>query len=108
MYLDVKFCVGISGYVVAKFIESMEEDESKVYSKRIYVGDGRADFCASKSLDKNDLVLCRYGFTLHKLILKHFENNDTSRLNSSFPKYTCWQSFDDLKEKLTSIMNGSL
>ena len=97
----------ISGYVVADFIANIEKDESKVHSKRIYVGDGKADFCASKSLDKSDFVLCRYGFTLHKLILKHCENNDASGLNGSFPNYTCWESFDEMKEKLNSIMNGS-
>ena len=94
-------CFTILGYVLSSFISKVEEEENKKYLTRVYVGDGRADYCASKSLNKNDYVLYRLGFTLHKLIKKNDEKSD------AFPNHSSWQSFSEMQEKLDMIMNNS-
>lgn len=88
-------------------MKKIEEDKCKIYAKKIYIGDGRADYCATKALSKNDHVLCRYGFSLHKLITKNHDSTSISDVGFAFPKYTCWQNFDEMKEKLDIILNDT-
>ena len=41
------------------------------YSRVVYVGDGRGDFCPAINLSEGDVVICREGYTLaHKLSSK--------------------------------------
>ena len=75
---------------------------------KIYVGDGKADYCASTCLNRGDVVLCRYGFTLHNLILKRRKSIDTPACDDAFPKYVCWQNFDEMKEQLNRTMSDSI
>ena len=86
----------------------MEEGERKPYSRKIYVGDGRADYCAALSLGKSDTVLYRYGYALHRLISLNSESNGAYKDNDNSPEYICWKDFEEMKEKLISIINNSL
>ncbi len=41
----------------------------KLYSKVVYVGDGRNDYCPSVMLNERDVVLCREGYALSRCLL---------------------------------------
>lgn len=94
----------ISGKFLSKFIKETEEDKSQKYSRKIYVGDGRADYCASEILSGDDHILCRHGFALHKLIMENREKSNCLEESCDFPMYTCWHSFDELKESLDKTL----
>ena len=53
------------------------------YEKVIYAGDGRGDFCPAASLRKQDVVVCREGYPLAKLLssVSVSESNNEARLS---------------------------
>lgn len=48
------------------------------YEKVVYVGDGRGDFCPALSLRKQDVVVCREGYPLAKLLSSGSVEADSS------------------------------
>ena len=53
---------------MSTILKAHKEETGLEYDKKIYVGDGTSDLCASLVLNDNDVVFCRKDYRLHQLI----------------------------------------
>lgn len=91
------FCKGV-------FVETHREKSEWIrglpYQSVIYVGDGRADFCAATALKESDHVLARSKYPLHKRILNDQGENIKSKIFQ-------WENGLDIKQYLLSFFDKS-
>ncbi len=64
---DCKVCTSpniCKSKVLREYRQSLQQD----YCKVVYVGDGEGDFCPASSLSRDDIVICREGYTLARML----------------------------------------
>ena len=93
----------LPGHVLSDAIKKLEEAQRKNYLTKIYIGDGTADYCGAASLNRDDYVLCREGYSLQKLILKHQNHLYKNDSSQNFPKCKSWNTFEEMEANLLSL-----
>lgn len=74
------------------------------YDSVVYIGDGSADYCAALQLEKEDHVLVREGFSLHKYIEKSVHIEEQGVLKAC---YNLWRSGIEVADFLNSLIESS-
>eukprot|EP00794_Sanderia_malayensis_P003714 gene3714-4234_t len=106
--IQCQYCPGdfCKGYVLSNHLDKMKAENGCHYEKMIFVGDGRADFCAALCLKEKDLVICRKDYSLHRLISKSKEGGGTAEEGGKFlADHVCWENGEDMANSLLSAIS---
>lgn len=86
------------GIVLEKWLQELNMDG--IVSRVLYIGDGSGDYCPCQHcLGKNDVILCRDGWPLHKMI-----HSTTTPLPARIEP---WNSGDDLLAAFKALFNDN-